>query len=537
MSITDWIIILLFLGGLIAIGFAFSKKNKDLKDYFLAGKSMPTWLVVFAATGTSISAGTFVGSPELGFNTNLTFIMSCVGAVIGGVVVAALFLPKLYNSRTITIYGYIGDRFGETSKRATSVMFILGQLFTSGSRLFIAAIAVSVIIFGSIHFRFLMYSIIILGIVSTIYTMAGGIKGLLYIDAIQIMLVIGSGLVVLIIVFLALHDTMSLSEIFASLQNGMVKAPAQPEYAMAADGTLSGWIPGSKIQLVDPRFRFDVPYNLIGALGAYAFFKVAQFSTDHEFVQRQLTCKSVRKAGVSLVWSQLLAIPIVLIFLLIGTLLYVRYINDPASAVGAGVFTDARDIFPQFICNSIPAGVRGLMVVGLLAAALSSFNSAINAMASSFVSDLYLPIRKSRGKAISGDADQMAASRKMVVLMGVLLTSFAIVTAVMQQTSGLNLVDFATGVMCFSYAGMMGVFITALFTKRGNTRSVIAALVLGLLTVLFLQPYIFGPVTEALFGRELFLAWPWWCPIGVSVSLLVCLSGKSDPKTNPQAII
>ena len=134
MSITDWIIILLFLGGLIAIGFAFSKKNKDLKDYFLAGKSMPTWLVVFAATGTSISAGTFVGSPELGFNTNLTFIMSCVGAVIGGVVVAALFLPKLYNSRTITIYGYIGDRFGETSKRATSVMFILGQLFTSGSR-------------------------------------------------------------------------------------------------------------------------------------------------------------------------------------------------------------------------------------------------------------------------------------------------------------------------------------------------------------------------------------------------------------------
>ena len=254
MSITDWIIILLFLGGLIAIGFAFSKKNKDLKDYFLAGKSMPTWLVVFAATGTSISAGTFVGSPELGFNTNLTFIMSCVGAVIGGVVVAALFLPKLYNSRTITIYGYIGDRFGETSKRATSVMFILGQLFTSGSRLFIAAIAVSVIIFGSIHFRFLMYSIIILGIVSTIYTMAGGIKGLLYIDAIQIMLVIGSGLVALIIVFLALHDTMSLSEIFASLQNGMVKAPAQPEYAMAADGTLSGWIPGSKIMTVrNPR--------------------------------------------------------------------------------------------------------------------------------------------------------------------------------------------------------------------------------------------------------------------------------------------
>lgn len=532
MSILDWIIVLLFLVALIAIGFAFSKKNKNLKDYFLAGKSMPTWLVVFAATGTSISAGTFIGSPELGFNTNLTYLMSCVGAVIGCVVVAALFLPKLYNSDTITIYGFIGNRFGETSKRATSMMFILGQLFTSGSRLFIAAIAVSVIIFGSIHFEFLMYSIIILGVISTIYTMAGGIKGLLYIDTVQIILVIGSGIVALIIVFLSVHETMSLSEIFDALKNGMVKAPAQPEYGMAADGTLNGWIPGSKIRLIDPSFRFDVPYNLIGALGAYAFFKMAQFSTDHEFVQRQLTCQSVRKAGVSLVWSQLMAIPIVLIFMLIGSFLYVRYINDPAAAIQSGVFSDARDIFPQFICNHIPIGVRGLMVVGLLAAALSSFNSAINAMASSFVSDLYLPIRRSRGKAISGDTEQIAASRKMVFLMGILLTSFAIVTAVMQQTSGLNLVDFALGVMCFSYAGMMGVFITAIFTKRGNTRSVIAALVIGLLVVLFLQPYILGPVSRAILGHEVFIAWVWWMPISVTFSLLVCLSGKSVNKLN-----
>ena len=130
----------------------------------------------------------------------------------------------------------------------------------------------------------------------------------------------------------------------------------------------------------------------------------------------------------------------------------------------------------------------------------------------------------------------MAASRRMVVLMGVLLTAFAMLTAVMQQVSGLNLVDFATSVMCFSYAGMMGVFITALFTKRGNTHSVVAALIVGFLTVLFLQPYIFEPVTEALFGAPVVLAWPWWCPIGVAVSLLVCLCGKSKPKINTQTI-
>lgn len=189
----------------MTIGAVFSKKNKNIEDYFTAGRSMPGWLVALAATGTSISAGTFVGSPELGFNTNITFIMSCVGAVVGGIFVAWLVLPELYNAKTITIYGFIGERFGETAKRSTSVMFLLGQLFTSGSRLFIAAIAISVICFGGIDFQFIVWSIVILGVISTIYTMCGGIKGLIYIDALQILLVIGTGVLALII--LTIHWT------------------------------------------------------------------------------------------------------------------------------------------------------------------------------------------------------------------------------------------------------------------------------------------------------------------------------------------
>lgn len=526
MAFVDWLIVALFLGTLTTIGFVFSRKNRNIEEYFVAGRSMPTWLVALAATGTSISAGTFVGSPELGFNTNITFIMSCVGAVIGGIFVAWIVLPKLYNAKTITIYGYIGDRFGETAKRSTSVMFLLGQLFTSGSRLFIAAIAVSVITFGTIDFRFIMYSIIILGVISTVYTMAGGIKGLLYIDALQILLVVGTGVAALCMIFSQLD--LGFGDIIGRLRDGMVKLPAQPEYAMAADGSMTGWGSGNKLQLVDPRFDITKPYNLAGALFAYAIFKFAQFSTDHEFVQRQLTCKSVRKAGVSLVYSQILAIPIVFVFLAIGLLLYVKYTSDPAMGSASGFFTDARDVFPQFIKNCIPAGVRGLMIVGLLAAALSSFNSAINAMASSFVTDLYLPVRKSRGKAVVSDADQMSSSKKMAALMGAVLTGFAIVTAVMQQASGLNLVDFATGVMCFAYAGMLGVFVVALYTRRGNTRSVIAALICGLVAVLLMQPYILTPLSTALFGKAVFIAWPWWCPIGGAISTLVCLSGKTN---------
>ena len=513
MSVIDWIIIIAFLVALTSIGFIFAKRNKNMEDYFLGGRSMSTWMVALAATGTSISAGTFVGSPELGFNTNLTYLMLCVGAIFGGLLVAALVLPKLYKANTITIYGYIGERFDEHSKRTTSAVFLLGQLFTSGSRLFIAAIAVSVILYGSISFQFIMYSILILGILSTIYTMAGGIKGLIYIDTVQMLLVIGTGIVALLLIYFTMNDTMGIDDIFLSLKNGQIKD---------STGT---WVDGNKLQIFDPSWRIDVPYNLIGALIGCSIFKFAQFSTDHEFVQRQLTCKSVKSAGVSLVYSQILSLPVVLIFLGVGMLLYVKYQHsDPAML--ATMQGDARDLFPQYICHHIPTGLRGLMIIGLLAAALSSFNSAINAMASSFVSDIYLPIRQKYGKAVTADSDQMSSSKKMVCLMGVVLTGFAIFTAFLQQKSGLNLVDFATGVMCFSYAGMLGVFMCALFTKRGNTASVTAALVTGVIVVLLMQPYIFGPLTESLFGTRMSIAWPWWCPIGSVISFFICFAGK-----------
>ena len=96
MALIDWIIVLVFIGALVGVGFWFSRSNRNIRDYFLAGKSMPGWLVALAATGTSVSAGTFVGSPELGFNTNLTYLMLCVGAIFGGLLVARFFLPRLY---------------------------------------------------------------------------------------------------------------------------------------------------------------------------------------------------------------------------------------------------------------------------------------------------------------------------------------------------------------------------------------------------------------------------------------------------------
>jgi Na+/proline symporter len=140
-------------------------------------------------------------------------------------------------------------------------------------------------------------------------------------------------------------------------------------------------------------------------------------------------------------------------------------------------------------------------------------------MASSFVADLYIPIREQKGKTAGNDADQIASSRWIVILMGVMLTAFAILTCVMQQSSGLNLVDFATGVMCFAYVGMLGVFLTAIFTKRGNNKSVVVSLIVGMLIII---PLMFQ---KELFGYN-YIAWTWWCPIGAVITTAICLLGK-----------
>jgi Na+/proline symporter len=350
----------------------------------------------------------------------------------------------------------------------------------------------------------LVISIILLGVIATIYTAAGGIKALIYIDALQILIVCFSGLLCIFIIRNAIPAS------FPEIIDALKHSPG-----------------GNKLLLVDTRFSFGQPYNLMGALIGCVIFKIAQYGTDHEFAQRMLTCRSVKKASISLVYAQLVSLPIVFTFLVIGLLLHIFYARPDIMGISAPVevLSDSRQVFPQYIFSHLSSGLLGLTMIGLLAAALSSFNSAINAMTSSFVSDIVLPIKNKIRKTTSNDSE-MKESRIMVVFMGLILTTFAVVAAFMQEAGGETLVDFALGIMSFAYAGMFGVFLCAVFTKRGNVRSVVAALITGALVVLSLQPYILPVWTTALFGHAVKLAWTWWTLVGGSISFIICSLGK-----------
>ncbi|MEO0632372.1 MAG: hypothetical protein AAFY46_16840, partial [Planctomycetota bacterium] len=240
----------------------------------------------------------------------------------------------------------------------------------------------------------------------------------------------------------------------------------------------------------DPR----LPFGLLTATIGFAIMGIGSYGTDQDLVQRMLTCKDAKTGSRSVITGILLGVPSVLIFLIVGMLLFVYYQRPELMGAAApdGLPADDRQVFLEFILKELPAGVPGLMMAGLFAAGLSSLNSAINAMSSSMVSDFYrhaVPDREAKHYVVVG--------RVGVVGFGLILGSFAVLCVYWQAASaesGGTLLTFALRVMTFAYSGLVGVFLAALLTKRGTTLSVVASLVAGFVFVLAMEEAVWAAV-------------------------------------------
>lgn len=497
MSGLDWIILIAYLAALVLLGLRLSRRKDGADDFFLAGRSMPTWAASVSLVATALSAATFIGVPEFAYRHNLTYLMMLVGSTIGALLAAWLLVPKLYRAGTMTIYGYLEGRLGRGAAQAAAVTFLLGQLLSAGARHFMAAIAVSYLLFGNLSMTSLIVAILMMGVIGTIYTVAGGIRAVIWTDVVQIVIMLGAGVLCLVIVCMMIP--LSWSDMFEALAG--------------ADG-------GSKLRLVDLRFDPDQAYTLWATVFAVSIFNLAQFGTDHDMLQRCLTCRSAWRAALSVALSRLIAAPIVATFAIIGLLLWVLHEHAALPAEAAHPLSDTREVFPHFVLNFLPQGAVGLTMAGIFAASMSSFDSSVNAMAATWVGHL------GRGDAA---AVSLRQSRWTCLAMGAVLTLVAILAAWLQTLGGQNLVDFALGVMTFAYAGLLGVFLCAVWTRRGSAASVTAALIAGALVILLLQPWMMAYWSPWLSGgRAWRLAWPWWMVVALPITFLICAATSSD---------
>ena len=495
LALLDWLILAGYFVLIIVIGALASRGTSDEKGFFLGGRKMPAWAVAMSFAATTLSAATFIGYPQASFRDggNLTLLVHEFSKLLAALLVAALFLPALYRAGSITVYGYLGQRISPGAATAASAMFLVGRLLASGARLFIAGTAFSLILYDNIEPANLITAIILFGIVGTLYTALGGIKAVIWTDTLQLIIVVGAVIVSIVLLLQAIP--LSVGEIAQVIQDKQKHVVFDPSRDLSKDSTL------------------------LAALALTVFYAAA-FGADQDMAQRLLTCKSLKQSVGSLFGAILISVPITVLFMLAGLLLYVFYSGPDLMGDAAPAYTidDARKVYPQYLLHELPMGLRGLAMAGLFAAAMSSLDSVINAMASSVSADILGPMRKRPGDAASPSESSPWLQRVLVVAMGVLLTGAAIGMVALYDEKTDTLIPFALGVMTFAYAGLMGVFLCVILTGQGSTWSVIAALVVGMAVI--------AASRYAPFVAEIAIAWPYWMVIGTLTSFVVCLFGS-----------
>jgi SSS family solute:Na+ symporter len=481
-STLDWMVFGSYFLLLALTSVVFSQiKVKTTRDYFVGGNSVPMAAAAISILATSQSAATFLGGPEYSYSKDMTFLGFYFSAFLAVVFVSRVLIPRFYAIRAVTVYGLLEQRYGERAKRQAGVMFLVGRLFASGARLYIGALAISMILFldvGAVHVGI---SIVILMLAALAYAYYGGVKSVIFSDMIQAFTYIGAGVAVLLFLYLSLGTDMA--TIIQTLHSE------------------------GKLRVIDTSFGGG--FSIWALLGGWLLLNIAAYGLDQDMTQRALTCKSPKEAQRSLMMSIYLTIPVAMLFLAIGLLLYLYYHHPEFSSMGGDVVQQFEGekitIFMYYILHEMPEGLRGLVTVGAVAAALSSSNSVLSAMASVAIEDLYKPWKQKQG--VKDEVHFLRAGRMAVLFFAVALSLMAMLSYYWQRYTDLPLLSFALGVMAFAYTGLLGVYAAAIFTRRGNATTVPLALAAGFMTVLLLQPYVLGDTLGAWLGFSIGFAW------------------------------
>ena len=441
-GILNYSVLGLYLVSLLGMGFYFSKSEKSTKDFFLGGKRIPAWAAGLSLFGTNLSAITFMAIPAKVYATNWHYFTGNITIlIIAAPVGVLLFIPFFCKLNITTAYEYLEKRFNIVARLCGSFMYAVMHLLKMGIVLLLPALALSTVTGMNVN-----TTILVMGVLCTVYTVLGGIKAVIWTDVLQvIVLLIGAVVCIVIIIF-------DLGENFIDMTGA---AFAQGKFS---PGQL-GW-------------DLTAPTLFVVLLGTSAQWIG---SGDQNSVQRYLTTRNVKEAQKSLWISAFVSVPAAFLFFTIGTLLYMYYGKNPAN-LNAGMDNDT--ILPWFILQQLPAGVSGVIIAGIFAAAMSSLDSSMNGIASAIVTDT------TRFKPSIPEDTRLVLARVCTCAVGIVGTVIALILA----AGGFKSLFDALSIIASPFGGCLGgLFMLGAISKRANGTGAILGVITGFIVTYYVQ--------------------------------------------------
>ena len=460
---------------MLGIGALAGRNQRTAGDYFLGARNLPAGAVLFSIVATETSALTVISVPGIGARGDLTFLQLAFGYVLGRVAVAYWLLPGYFAGEQETAYARLESRFGLGTRRLVSTLFLGTRFLGDAVRVFAGSIPLAVVTGWSVP-----AAIVVMGLITLFYTWLGGLRAVVWTDVLQLGVYVAGGMVALAIA--------------VNLAGGL------PAMLLAAGDA-------GKLRVFDLSLGLDKPFTLLAGLVGGAMLSAASHGTDHLIVQRLLGTRSLRDARVALVGSGVVVAIQFLLFLLVGTAIWA------AGQAPAGVSGD--ELFPRFVVQYLPSGVAGLVVAGILAAAMGTHSSAINALGSSVTHDWYAtrpggndPVRLLR------------IGRRVSAVWGILLILGALGFHAWGATDT-PVVVLALSIASVTYGALRGTYLLA--AKFPEVRGADVARAVGVALASMLLVVFAGrlaasgePAWLASLGR---LAWPWYVPLGTVITV------------------
>ena len=451
----DLLVIIIYFGGVTLAGLYFATRNKDTEQYFLGGRNFPGWAIGISMVGTSISAMSFLGNPGEAYKRTWLLLLGSFTLPIAVLLGAYVFMPFYRRFKVTSAFEYLEMRFGAFTRGYGAWMFIAGQLFRNSVILFLVSVTVQTFTGWDMS-----VCIILSGVFVAFYTVAGGIEAVVWTDVVQTIVLVFGGIACLVVIVMKLEGGLGqiLSEGYAAQKFSF----SEWVQVVNADGVKEAVIkPASWDFSITKKTAMMILF--VGMIN-WLF----EYSGNQNVVQRYCAASSMKEARKAMLICCITSIPIWVFFNFIGTSLWVYYQNNPV--VEAAQMLDGtkspEHILPFFVLNNFPAGLAGLVVAAVLAAAMSSLDSSLNASTTVFITDVY------RRHLVKGKSEKhyLSAARWTAIVASV----FMIVGAFFIHYSGKtdSILDMGTVVAAITLSGILSIFLLGFFTKVNSAAGI-----------------------------------------------------------------